>query len=130
MAFETYEDYRKALEAADLPLNMGFFAASDSIKVALKGFGSKAYTAEELKTAQEYVKSASAQGAFGVTLGIMYQPECYSNREELTAVVKAVAGNGGILCTHIRGEGDSLVESVEEVIDVAAKAGVPLNISH
>ena len=130
MAFETYEDYRKALEAADLPLNMGFFAASDSIKVALKGFGSKAYTAEELKTAQEYVKSALAQGAFGVTLGIMYQPECYSNREELTTVVKAVAGNGGILCTHIRGEGDSLVESVEEVIDVATKAGVPLNISH
>lgn len=130
LAFETYEDYRKALESAELPINIGFFAASDSIKVALKGFGSKAYTKEELAKAQEYVKSAMAQGAFGITLGIMYQPECYSNREELTAVVKAVAGNGGILCTHIRGEGDSLVESVEEVIDVAAKAGVPLNISH
>jgi N-acyl-D-amino-acid deacylase len=129
MTFETYEDYRNALEAADLPVNMGFFAASDSIKVALKGFGNKAYTEEELIKAQEYVKSALAQGAFGVTLGIMYQPECYSNREELTAVVKA-AGKVGILCTHIRGEGDSLVESVEEVIDVAAKAGVPLNISH
>lgn len=130
LAFETYEDYCDALEAADLPVNMGFFAASDSIKVALKGFGSKAYTEEELAKAQEYVKSALDQGAFGITLGIMYQPECYSNREELEAVVKAAAGNGGILCTHIRGEGDSLVESVEEVIDVAAKAGVPLNISH
>ncbi|MDR1772802.1 MAG: amidohydrolase family protein [Hungatella sp.] len=130
MAFETYEAYRNALEAIDLPVNMGFFAASDSIKVALKGFGSKPYTEEELIKAQEYVKSALAQGAFGITLGIMYQPECYSSREELTAVVKAIAGNGGILCTHIRGEGASLVESVEEVIDVAAKAGVPLHISH
>ncbi len=130
LLFETYEDYGKALDAADLPINMGFFAASDSIKVALKGFGSSAYTEEELTKAQEYVKNAVAQGAFGVTLGIMYQPECYSNREELTAVVKAAAGSGGILCTHIRGEGDSLVDSVEEVIDVAAEAGVPLNISH
>ena len=130
LAFETYEDYWKALEAAELPINIGFFAASDSIKVAIKGFGSKAYTEEELKKAQEYVKSAMAQGAFGITLGIMYQPECYSSREELTAVAKAAAGSGGILCTHIRGEGDSLVESVEEVIDVAAKAGIPLNISH
>lgn len=130
LAFETYEDYGKAMEAADLPVNMGFFAASDSIKVALKGFGNKAYTEEELAKAQAYVKGALAQGAFGITLGIMYQPECYSSREELTAVVKAVAVSGGILCTHIRGEGDSLVESVEEVIDVAAKARVPLNISH
>lgn len=130
LIFETYEDYGNALEAADLPINMGFFAASDSIKVTLKGFGSKAYTEEELVKAQEYVKGAMAQGAFGVTLGIMYQPECYSGREELTAVVKAAAVSGGILCTHIRGEGDSLVESVEEVIDVAAKAEVPLNISH
>ncbi len=110
LAFETYEDYRKALEAADLPLNMGFFAASDSIKVALKGFGSKEYTEEELKKAQEYVKDALAQGAFGITLGIMYQPECYSNREELTAVVKAVAGNGGILCT-ISGERETALWS-------------------
>lgn len=81
LAFETYEDYWKALEAAELPINIGFFAASDSIKVAIKGFGSKAYTEEELKKAQEYVKSAMAQGAFGITLGIMYQPECYSSRE-------------------------------------------------
>ncbi len=130
LAFETYEDYGKALGAADLPINMGFFAASDSIKVALKGFGNKAYTEEELIKAQEYVKDAMTQGAFGVTLGIMYQPECYSSQEELIAVVKAVGESGGILCTHIRGEGDSLVESVEEVIHVASKAGVPLHISH
>ncbi len=130
LVFETYEDYCNALDGADLPINMGFFAASDSIKVALKGFGNKAYTEEELDKAREYVKSGLEQGAFGVTLGSMYQPECYSNKEELAAVVRAASGQGGLVCTHIRGEGDSLVESVEEVIDVAARGGVSLNISH
>lgn len=128
--FETYEDYVKALEQVDLPINMGFFAASDSIKVALKGFGDRAYTKEEQIKAGEYVKQALDLGAFGLTLGIMYQPECYSSKEELIDVVRAAAGRNVVLCTHIRGEGDSLVESVDEVIDVAARAGVPLNISH
>lgn len=130
LVFETYEDYRIALEAAKLPLNLGFFAASDSIKIALKGFGSQEYTQEELRRAREYVRSAGEQGAYGITLGIMYQPECYSKKEELTQVVKAAADWGGLLCTHMRGEGDSLVESVKEVIEVAARAGVSLNISH
>ena len=130
LVFETYEDYVRAIEAIDIPVNMGFFAASDSIKIALKGFGSKAYTPEELRQAREYVKSALKQGAFGITLGIMYQPECYSSKEELVEIVKACRDSKGLLCTHIRGEGDSLTESVEEVIEIAAKAGVPLNISH
>ena len=130
LVFPTYEDYVKAIEATDLPINLGFFAASDSIKIALKGFGSKAYTQGELLQAQEYVKSALGQGAFGVTLGIMYQPECYSSKAELAEIVKVVSDCKGLLCTHIRGEGDSLVESVEEVIEIAARAGVPLNISH
>lgn len=130
LVFETYQDYRKALESVDLPINIGFFAASDSIKIAVKGFGSREYTGQELLQAQDYVRSALKQGAYGISLGIMYQPECYSNKEELTAIVKAAADSGGLLCTHIRGEGNSLVESVEEVIHVAASSGVSLNISH
>ena len=80
LAFETYEDYGKALEAVDLPVNMGFFAASDSIKVALKGFGNKAYTEEELAKAQAYVKGALAQGGLWdytgnhVSAGMLFQP--------------------------------------------------------
>ena len=130
LVFETYADYFTALEQADLPLNIGVLAGSDSIKIAVKGFGNQAYTDEEMERARALVRQALDQGAFGLTLGIMYQPECYSSREELTAVVQAAAGPGRVLCTHIRGEGNSLVESVDEVIDVAAQAGIALNISH
>ena len=128
--FDTYDDYFRALEQAKLPLNIGVLAGSDSIKIALKGFGNQAYTEVELEAARTQVRHALDLGAFGLTLGIMYQPECYSSREELAQVVQAAAGRDAVLCTHIRGEGNSLVESVDEVIDVAGRAGVALNISH
>ena len=130
MVLVTYEDYVKAMEATKLPINLGFLAGTDSIKVAVKGFGNKPYTRAELQKAQAYVKEAMEQGAFGISMGIMYQPECYSSREELVEIGKAAGEFNGVLCTHIRGEGDSLTESVEEVIEIAAGAGVPLNISH
>lgn len=127
---ESYVDYFQALEQAELPLNIGVLAGSDSIKIAIKGFGSQAYTGEELEKAREQVRHALDLGAFGLTLGIMYQPECYSSREELVQIVQAAAGRNSVLCTHIRGEGDSLVESVDEVIGIARQAGIALNISH
>lgn len=127
---EGFEDYAEALARARLPINMGFFAGSDSIKIAVKGFGREPYSEPELALAQDYVHRALVAGAFGLTFGIMYQPECYSSRGELIRVAEAASGRGALLCTHIRGEGDSLVESVEEVIEIAEKAGVSLNISH
>ena len=130
LAFATYDDYFQALEQAKLPINIGVLAGSDSIKIALKGFGNQAYTDAELEAARAQVRHALDLGAFGLTMGIMYQPECYSSREELTRVAAAAAGRKAVLCTHIRGEGNSLVESVDEVIEVAAQAGVALNISH
>lgn len=130
LEFEDYESYTRALEAAELPINMGFMAASDSIKIAVKGFGDRPYTAAELEQVRARIREALAQGAFGLTLGIMYQPECYSSRDELVEVVRAAAVPGAVLCTHIRGEGDSLVDSVAEVIGIAGEAGIPLNISH
>ncbi len=128
--FPTYESYVEKLEKTQLPINMGFLAGSDSIKVAVKGFGKEPYAAKELAQASQLVDTAMKNGAFGASLGIMYLPECYSSIDELTEVVRPVSDYDGILCTHIRGEGDSLVSSVKEVIEIARRSGVRLNISH
>lgn len=130
MRFNSYNAYLDALKAVKFPLNMGFFAAAGAIKTAIKGFSGAPYTAAELKRAAELVREAMLAGAMGVSLGIMYQPEMYSTIDELASVVKPAARFGGVLCTHIRGEGDSLVQSVEEVIRIAEIADMPLNISH
>jgi N-acyl-D-aspartate/D-glutamate deacylase len=60
----------------------------------------------------------------------LYQPECYSTTAELIALAQPAGKAGGVLCTQIRGEGDILVDSVREMIEIADVAQAPLNISH
>ncbi len=130
MIFREYADYVAALKQAPLRLNMAFLAGAGAIKTTVKGFANTPYTPGETARAQAYVRQAMEQGALGVSLGIMYQPELYSTPEEISQVIKPAAQYDGVLTTHIRGEGDSLVESVEEVIHIAQAAGLRLNISH
>ncbi|QQO08491.1 N-acyl-D-amino-acid deacylase family protein [Breznakiella homolactica] len=130
ISFGSYSEYKTAIAKAGLPLHMGFMAGAGAIKTAVKGFVSSPYTAEEITKAAAYVDEAMQAGALGVSLGIMYQPEIFSTAEEIAAVIRPAAPYNGILCTHIRGEGDSLAESVQEVIRIAAMAEMRLNVSH
>ncbi|MBO4367862.1 MAG: amidohydrolase family protein, partial [Clostridia bacterium] len=85
---------------------------------------------EELTKARALIDDAMEEGAVGISLGIMYLPECYSTREEFARILKPVGRRGGLITAHIRGEGDSLVESVKEVIQIAEMSGCALEISH
>lgn len=128
--FGSYADFAQALGRAQLPLNLGFLAGTGAIRVAVKGFSPSPYTPEQMSRAQTLVREAMEQGAFGVSLGFMYQPECYTTVDEQVRVIGPAAQAGGLLTTHVRGEGNSLVQSVQEVIDIADKAGIRLHISH
>lgn len=130
LKLEHYSDYTKVLKDAHPKINMGFLAATGAIKAAVKGYSKTPYTAAELKTAAAYMQEAMEAGAFGASMGIMYQPECYSTKEEFLTLIEPAAKSGGTLCCHIRGEGDNLVKSVQEVIEIAALAQIRLNISH
>ncbi len=69
-------------------------------------------------------------GALGVSSGLVYPPACFAPAEELVALAAAAGRRGGILTTHIRSEGDGLIEALQEVITAAEEAGTPLEISH
>lgn len=124
----SFESYLTALESAGTPINLGVFTAAGAVKAAVRGYRGGEMSAAERERAAALIGEALGAGAFGLSMGILYSPECYSNREELVAM--ASAAKGSLLVTHIRGEGDSLVESVEEVIQVAERGEVSLHISH
>ncbi len=126
----TYEDYLDALQKADLPLNFASMIGTGAVKITVKGFSDTPYTQEELDMARGLIEDAMKRGAVGVSLGIMYLPECYSKTDEFAYILKPVGDYGRVITTHIRGEGDSMVESVREVIEIAKKAGCALEISH
>lgn len=70
---------------------------------------------EEIKACREIVEDAFKQGAKGVSVGLMYLPECFETAEELGEILKPAGQYGRMVTAHIRGEGDRLVKSVEEM---------------
>lgn len=130
VCFADYGQYVSALQTARPRIHMGFFAAAGAIKTSIKGFSNTPYSTQELRLAADRVREAVDHGALGVSLGIMYAPECYSTQNDLVTVVAPAARNDGLLTCHIRGEGDTLVASVREVLRIGERAGMRVNISH
>lgn len=88
------------------------------------------FTEEEMKKASGYIEDALEKGAVGVSAGIMYLPECYNSTDDYAKMLAPMGKYKTPLCTHIRGEGDSMVDSVKEVIEIGKKVGCPVEISH
>jgi len=127
---QTYRDYLAALEQRPLPLNMAAMIGTGSVRVSLKGFSDAPFTREEMARAQALIADSLDAGAPGVSLGIMYLPECYGSIDEFVELLRPVGERRSLIATHIRGEGDSMVSSVAEVIEIARRAGCALEISH
>ena len=128
--YDNVGSFLSAVDAANPYINVGTLAATGAVKACVKGFSKTPFTAKEMDTAQHLLCDALDQGALGISCGIMYTPECYSTTQEYIQLLSAAAKYGRVLTSHIRGEGDGLVASVKEVIDIAKRAGLPLNISH
>ncbi|WMJ87465.1 N-acyl-D-amino-acid deacylase family protein [Anaerocolumna sp. MB42-C2] len=130
MSMEYFSEYIKALEEKELPIQVGSYIGTGTLKAAIKGYGKTPFTRAEMEKAKAYIKEGMEAGAVGLSMGIMYQPECYSTRKEMTELISAAAPYGRPLACHIRGEGNNLVSSVKEIIEITREAEVPLNISH
>jgi N-acyl-D-amino-acid deacylase len=128
--FYDYKDYSAYLDKAQLPMNIGNLIGSCSVRIAVKGFEKTPFTDYEMEQAKQIVTRAMENGALGLSMGIMYTPEYYSSKEELSEIARAAANCDGVLTAHIRGEGDTLVSSIKEIISIAQNADIPLQISH
>jgi len=109
--FGSFKNYRDALEKSALPINLGFLAGTGSIRTAVKGFSREPFSPGEMSQAKHYIEKAYENGALGLSIGLIYQPDCHSSLEELIDLVSTRPKT--ILCAHLRGEGSSLLHSIE-----------------
>lgn len=130
LGIRSFRDYQKRLRAVPLPVNMAAMVGTGSVKITIKGFADTPYTKQEMAQASGLIEDALLAGAAGVSCGIMYLPECYSTADEFAELLRPLGRAGRVLTAHIRGEGDSLVSSVREILAIGKKAGCAVEISH
>lgn len=125
-----YATYVKRLQKCRLPVNTASMIGMGAVRIAVKGFSDAPFTKEEIQMCRNIIEDALKRGAAGVSIGLMYLPECYEMVQELGEILKPVGKYGRIVTAHIRGEGDSLVKSVEEAVKIGRLAGCSVEISH
>ncbi len=101
-----------------------------NIRLSVAGVDPGELTPGQLAQARSGVEEAMADGAFGLSTGLIYVPCMYSTTDELTALCEVMQGSGRPLVIHVRNEGSLLLESLQEAALITSEAGVPLHISH
>jgi len=128
--WSTLDEYLDRLENQGIALNAAQLIGHGTIRTAVMRYENRPPTPEELTRMKELVAQAMEDGAFGMSTGLFYLPGCFADTEEVIALCKIVAKYGGIYTSHIRGEGDPLIEAVAEAIEIGEKANIPVEISH
>jgi len=125
-----YGDYLDAIGAARPAVNIATLVGHASIRREVLGLERRAPSASELARMRAFVTEAMDAGAFGLSTGLIYVPGRFGATDEVVAVAEEAARAGGLYASHIRGEARTLFASIEEALEVGARAGLPVHISH
>jgi len=129
-SLEGYRSYLTQFANTKIPLNLGFLIGHGAIRAAAMGYDDRKPTAAEMEQMKLYVEEGMKHGAVGLSSGLGYPPGMFADIDELAELCKIVAQYGGVYATHMREEGDGVLESVAESIEICRRSGAALQISH
>jgi N-acyl-D-aspartate/D-glutamate deacylase len=128
--WKSFKEYLNKEEEIPFSSNIVHLVGHGTVRIAVMGFENREPNIEELGKMKELIAEAMEAGAIGMSSGLIYPPGAYSKTWELIELSKTVAKYGGIYCSHIRGEGATLIEAIKEAIEIGEKANIPVHISH
>ncbi len=128
--FARFADYAAVLEAEPAATNAALMVGHSTLRVgALADIGAPA-TRREIDAMRERLGEALAAGAVGFSTGLYYATNRAATMDEVVALLEPLAGTGALYVTHMRDEGDDIMDALDETFETAARAGVPVVISH
>jgi len=122
--------YAEAVNARRPAVNALALVGHNTLRYAAFGNERRAPTAAEQARMRGWVEEGMAQGACGLSTGLIYEPGRWCETEELIDLCRPVAAHGGVYATHMRNEGEQLLDSVEEALRIGREAGCAIHISH
>ncbi|HXH83585.1 MAG TPA: amidohydrolase family protein, partial [Candidatus Tectomicrobia bacterium] len=129
-SWRSMREYLRRYEDDGVAVNVAHLVGHGALRIAAMGFARREPTARELATMERLMDAAMADGACGLSTGLIYAPGSYARTEEIVAVARRAGRRGGFYASHIRGEGATLLEAVREAIRVGREGGLPVQVSH
>ncbi len=126
----TLGEYLDDLVRRGISPNVASFVGAATVRIHELGYENRPPTDAELERMKDLVRQAMREGALGVGTALIYAPATYAGTPELVELCKAAGESGGMYITHMRSEGNHLLEAIDEVISIARQAGVPAEIYH
>jgi N-acyl-D-amino-acid deacylase len=126
----TLGEYLEYLENMGVTPNVASFIGATTLRIHTVDYDNRPPTEEELDSMRLLVKQGMEEGALGIGSSLIYAPAFYASTEELIELCKVAAPYGGRYITHMRSEGNQLLEAVDETIRIAREAGLPAEIYH
>ncbi|MBL7140630.1 MAG: D-aminoacylase [Planctomycetes bacterium] len=123
-------EYFARAEASPSSVNRALLAGHGALRAAVVGYADRPTSRAEREAMRRMLDEALEAGAFGLSSGLIYPPGCYADVNELAGLARGVADADGVYTSHIRSEGDGLLEALEEFLAVVRASGVRGQVSH
>ncbi|QOS88926.1 N-acyl-D-amino-acid deacylase family protein [Peribacillus sp. JNUCC41] len=128
--WNSIDEYFSFLEKSKMIGNAAYLVPHGAVRSLVMGFEDRVATKQELEKMRLLVEEGMRMGAVGLSSGLVYPPNVFSNKEELIEICKGTAKYDGCFVVHIRNESIHSLSALDEVIDVSRQSGVRLHISH
>ena len=122
--------YLQWVDSLKLSINVAALVGHNDIRKTVMGRANRDATADEMKQMETIVDKAMRDGAVGLSTGLIYIPGTYTKTPEIVTLAKVAAKYNGVYASHMRDEGDSVTQAIEEALTIGREAKLPVQISH
>ena len=128
--WRTFRQYFARLEKQGMGINLASYVGATQVRRIVLGDADVQPTTDQLEKMKALVRDAMRDGAVGVSTSLEYAPAPYAKTEEIIALASEASKFGGIYATHMRSEGDAVLESIDEAVRIGREAHIPVEIWH
>src|SRR5947207_8001633 len=128
--WNTLAEYLQYLEKRGISCNVASFVGATTVRAYVIGFEDRQPTASELDQMRELVRKEMEAGALGIGTSLIYPPAFYAKTEELIEMCKVAAKYKGKYISHMRSEGNQLLQAIDELLRISKEANIPAEIYH
>jgi len=127
---DSLKEFFTRIDTSKTSINVASLIGHNTVRRQTMGLANREASADEQRNMEKLVDVAMKDGAVGLSTGLIYLPGVYSTTQEVVGLAKVAARNRGIYASHIRNEGNRVIEAINEALDIGRAADLPVQVSH